>query len=357
MGEVMKTTVQNFGVLSDGTKVSLFTVKNKRMSFSVTDYGCRITSIVLHDSDGIETDVVLGYSTLEGYIYDTSYFGAFVGRFANRIKNASFTLDGKRFTLDKNDGRNMLHGGFDGWDKKVWKAKTVSTERGAGVEFTRVSKDGEQGFPGNMRVKVRYILDEKNNLTCRYTASSDKACPVNLTNHSYFNLAGKGTIENHVLKLDCPSYLETTSALIPTGKILSVKDTPYDFLKEKRIGRDIEKTVTGYDDCFVTKIYDEKNGRSGVPESAEKIIRVAELCDPQSGRTMTVDTNAEGIQLYTGNMLKAVRGKNGRIYGKHAALCLETECFPDSPNIAHFPSCVLLPGKKYESITVYGFRW
>ena len=354
MGEDMKTTVQNFGVLSDGTKVSLFTVKNKRMSFSVTDYGCRITSIVLRDPDGTETDVAFGYSTLEGYISDTSYFGAFVGRFANRIKNASFTLDGKLYTLDRNDGRNMLHGGFDGWDKKVWKAKIVSTDKYAGVEFTRVSKDGEQGFPGTMRVKVRYLLDEKNNLTCRYTASSDKACPVNFTNHSYFNLAGNGTIEDHVLKLDCPSYLESTSALMPTGKILSVKDTPYDFLKEKRIGRDMKKTGAGYDDCFVTRIYDEKNG-SGVPESAKKIIRVAELCDPQSGRTMTVDTNAEGIQLYTGNMLKAVCGKNGRIYGKYSALCLETECFPDSPNIAHFPSCVLLPGKKYESVTVYGF--
>ena len=144
--------------------------------------------------------------------------------------------------------------------------------------------------------------------------------------------------------------------MIPTGKILSVKDTPYDFLKEKRIGRDIKKTGTGYDDCFVTRIYDEKNGRSGVPESAKKIIRVAELRDPESGRAMTVDTNAEAIQLYTGNMLKAVRGKNGRIYGKHSALCLETECFPDSPNIAQFPSCVLLPGKKYESVTVYGFH-
>ena len=352
----MKTTVQNFGVLSDGTKVSLFTVKNRHMSVSVTDYGCRITSIVLRNSDDSETDVVLGYSTLEGYIHDTSYFGAFVGRFANRIKNASFMLDGERCTLDKNDGCNMLHGGFDGWDKKVWKAKTVSTDKYAGVEFTRISKDGEQGFPGNMRVKVRYTLDEKNNLACRYTASTDKACPVNLTNHSYFNLAGKGTIENHILKLDCPSYLEATSALIPTGKILSVKDTPYDFLKEKRIGRDIKKTGTGYDDCFVTRIYDEKTGSSGVPRRAEKIVRVAQLCDPESGRMMTVDTNAEGIQFYTGNMLKAVHGKNGRIYGKHAALCLETECFPDSPNIAHFPSCILLPGKKYESITVYGFR-
>ena len=351
----MKTTAQNFGVLSDGTKVSLFTVKNRSMSFSVTDYGCRITSIILRDADGTETDVALGYSTLDGYIYDESYFGAFVGRFANRISGAAFTLGGERYTLDRNDGRNMLHGGFDGWDKKVWKAKTISAEKYAGVEFTRVSKDGEQGFPGTMRVAVRYLLDEKNNLTCRYTASSDKACPVNLTNHSYFNLAGKGTIEDHVLKLDCPAYLECTSALIPTGKILSVQGTPYDFSEAKRIGRDMKKTAMGgYDDCFVTRMYDEKNG-SGVPESAKKIIRVAELRDPRSGRTMTVDTNAEGIQLYTGNMLKAVRGKNGRIYGKHAALCLETECFPASPNIAHFPSCVLLPGKKYESVTVYGF--
>ena len=352
----MKTTAQNFGVLSDGTKVSLFTVKNRSMSFSVTDYGCRITSIILRDADGTETDVALGYSTLDGYIYDESYFGAFVGRFANRISGAAFTLGGERYTLDRNDGRNMLHGGFDGWDKKVWKAKTISAEKYAGVEFTRVSKDGEQGFPGTMRVSVRYVLDDRNKLTCRYTASTDKACPVNLTNHSYFNLAGKGTIENHVLKLDCPSYLESTSALIPTGKILSVKDTPYDFLKEKRIGRDITKIGSGYDDCFVTRLYDEKGGKSGVPESAKKIVRVAQLRDPESGRTMTVDTNAEAIQLYTGNMLKAVRGKNGRIYAKHGALCLETECFPDSPNIAHFPSCVLLPGKKYESITVYGFH-
>jgi aldose 1-epimerase len=353
----MKITKQRFGTLSDGTKVTLYTVQNKRMAFSVTDYGCTITSIVLTDSSGVCTDVVLGYSTLDGYINGTCFFGAFIGRFANRIGRASFTHDGTKYQLDKNDGPNTLHGGFSGWDKNVWHAKTVNTKTQSGIKFTRLSRNGEQGFPGNMKVEVTYLLDDMNNITCRYSAVTDKACPVNFTNHSYFNLAGSGTIDNHLLKLDCDYTLDIDGRLIPTGKLLAVKDTPFDFTTDKKIGRDIKEVGNGYDHCYVTHAYNQENPHSALPVSEENMVRVAELTEPVSGRCMTVDTNMEGIQLYTGNWIGGKTGKNGREYEKHGAVCMETECFPDTPNKKEFPSCILMPGEKYRAVTVYGFKF
>ncbi|MCK9171015.1 MAG: galactose mutarotase [Treponema sp.] len=353
----MKISKQRFGVLSDGTKVTLYTIQNKRMSFSVTDYGCTITSVVLTDSSGGFSDVVLGYSTLDGYITGTCFFGAFIGRFANRIGKASFSLDGTKYKLDKNDGQNMLHGGFSGWDKKVWHAKTVNNKTQAGVKFTRFSHDGEQGFPGNMKIEVTYLLDDMNNITCRYTAVTDKACPVNFTNHSYFNLAGSGTVDDHILKLSCDYTLDIDSKLIPTGKLLDVENTPFDFRTDKKIGHDIKETGNGYDHCYVTHSYDPDNPHCGSPVSDERIVRVAELTEPVSGRCMTVDSNMEGIQLYTGNWIGGIVGKNGQVYEKHGAVCLETQCFPDSPNKKDFPSCILLPGEKYKAVTVYGFKF
>jgi Galactose mutarotase and related enzymes len=353
----MKITKQRFGTLSDGTKVTLYTVRNKRMAFSVTDYGCTVTSIVLTGRDGTCTDVALGYSTLDGYINGNCFFGAFIGRFANRMGKASFTLEGTKYQLDKNDGTNSLHGGFTGWDKKVWHAKTVSTNSGSGVKFTRLSRDGEQGYPGNMKVEVTYLLDDSNNITCRYTAVTDKACPVNFTNHSYFNLAGCGTVDDHLLKLNCVKTLDIDGKLIPTGTLLDVKGTPFDFTTDKKIGKDIKETGNGYDHCYAAPAYDPDDPHCGCPLSDEKLVRVAELTEPVSGRCMTVDSNMEGVQLYTGNWIGGTTGKNGRVYEKHGAVCLETQCFPDTPNKKEFPACILQPGEKYKAVTVYGFKF
>ena len=198
----MKVTKSKFGVLCDGTKVHLYTVNNGNMSFSCTDYGCTITSIVLNGSKGKKTDVVLGFSTLEGYLNTKFCFGAIVGRFANRIGKACFALDGKKYDLDKNDGPNCLHGGFDGYDKMMWKGKAIDDGKLCGVKFTRVSPDGEQGFPGNVKLTVTYLLDEHNNLTCLYNAETDKATPINITNHAYFNLAGNGNIGEHTVQMN-----------------------------------------------------------------------------------------------------------------------------------------------------------
>jgi aldose 1-epimerase len=353
----MKITKQRFGTLSDGTKVTLFTIHNGKMSFSVTDYGCTITSIVLEDSAGKKTDIVLGYSTLDGYIDGSVFFGATVGRYANRIGKASFILNGKKYQLDKNDGMNTLHGGFVSYNKMMWNAKTFCGKKQAGVKFTRISPDGEQGFPGNLKLEVIYALDENDNLWCRYNAVTDKATPINITNHSYFNLAGKGSVLDHVLKLNCPFLLDVDAKLIPTGAIIPVKDTPYDFQGEKKIGNDIKSVGKGYDNCFITTLYEHNSQTCGLPLSDEKLVRVAEVTEPESGRVLTVDSNMEGVQLYTANWIAGVHGKNGCVYSEHEALCLETQCFPDTPNKKDFPGCILEPGEKYHAVTVYGFKY
>ena len=243
----MKIKKQKWGVLSDGTKVHLYTVSNDSMSFSCTDYGCTITSIVVKDKKGNDTDIIVGHSTFDGYLTGDKFFGAAVGRFANRIGKASFTIGKTEYKLDKNDGPNTLHGGFDGYNKMMFKAHIVETKKTAGIEFTRISPDGEQGFPGNCELSISYILDSNNNLTMSYKASTDKATPINLTNHSYFNLAGNGNIGEHVMKMNSTKILEVNTKLIPTGKLLDVKGTPFDFTKEKKIGKDIAKVGVGYD--------------------------------------------------------------------------------------------------------------
>lgn len=356
----MKVEKRCFGTLCDGSVVSLFTVSNGKMSFSATDYGCTITSIILNGEDGRATDVALGYSTLDGYVQGDVFFGAFVGRFANRIGGAQFSLNGKQYTLDKNDGRNTLHGGFDFWHKKVWQAKEAADEGKAGIEFTRTSYDGEQGMPGKMTVKVLYLLGEDNSITLKYTAQADKDCPINFTNHSYFNLAGKGDILRHTLQMDCNALLEVNSALIPTGKMSGVSGTVYDFREAKAVGRDIAGALdgVGYDNCYVTAAFDAAKERdSALPVKVTPLVHVATLCDKDSGRSMAVSTNMEGVQLYTGNFIAGKAGKNGTVYTKHGGLCLETQCFPDSPNQAAFPSAVLKAGESVEAVTVYGFEF
>lgn len=347
----MEIKKEIFGVLSNGNAASIYTVSNENMSFSVTDYGCILTSILLPDGKGGKVDAVLGYSTLSDYARGTSSFGAVVGRFANRIGGAKFSIDGTEYQLDVNDGVNCLHGGFNRYDKMVWASSIVSTKSGLGVRFTRVSPDGEQGFPGNVRYEITYTLNKDNQITLKYKATADKATPINITNHSYFNLAGRGSVEDQILQMNCPSYIPVDKTLIPTGKIVSVKGTPFDFIKPKRIGDDIKSTGSGYDHCFVTESYspDMENAFSG------ELRQIAEVTDSKSSRGMKVYTDQIGVQLYTGNFLNEEIGRDGMRYNKHEALCLETQCFPDTPNKSGFPSCILQPEEKYKAVTIYEF--
>lgn len=351
----MKINKKKFGVLSDGTKVSLFTVSNGQMSFSVTDYGATITSIVLGRGNE-KTDVVLGYSTLDGYVNDSKFLGATIARVAGRISGASFTLENETYNLDKNAGKHSLHGGFNKSNKMMWKPEIVKTKKSAGVKCTRTFYDGEQGMPGNLKVSITYMLDCKNRITCSYKASTDKPTPINITNHSYFNLAGSGTVLDHTLTLNCNKILELDSDLIPTGKFIDVKKTPYDFTAAKKIGQDIDKVGIGYDVCYVTEMYDEEM-ESALPDSKKPMACVAELCHEKSARKMTVHTNLEGVQFYTANYVQDTIGKNGRVYNKHDAACFETQCFPDSLNKSEFPSCILLPEKKYHAETIFSFNF
>lgn len=339
-----------FGLLSDGTKVHLFTVSNGKMSFSCSDYGCTVTSIILPAKGGSQVDVLLGYSSLEGFLNSDLCFGTVVGRFANRIGNASFTLDGVRYQLDKNDaGINTLHGGFDRYEKKMWKAKKVSSRFGKGVRFTRLSPDGEQGFPGNVNISVSYYLNESNTITMEYHASTDKATPLNLTNHAYFNLKGYngGDISSHLLSMDCGHYLEVDKNLIPTGTLVPVTDTPYDFTKAKAMGKDIDSVGYGYDNCYVLSH----------PATTEEPVLFASVTEPESGRKMHVSTTMPGVQFYTANWIDGEKGKQGVSYVKHGAFCLETQFFPDSPNKASFPNCILRPGQDAHTVTQYSFEF
>lgn len=351
----MKVEKSKFGLLSDGSKVTLYTVDNGNMQFSCMNYGCTITSIILKNKDGSKTDVALGFSTLDGYVNNTVYFGVFVGRFANRIADAEFTVNGKKYSLDKNDGPNSLHGGYEGYDKMIWDAKVVKGKNQAGVQFSRLSPDGEQGYPGNVKITVTYLLDKNNNLSCIYNAETDKATPVNFTNHSYFNLAGKGQIYKHVMKMNSKSYLEVSDKLIPTGNLIDVAGTPFDFTEEKEIGKEMDQVKPGYDHCFVTEVYDE-NTKSGVPLDDSDLVEFCTVSEPSTGHEMSVFTNLIGCQFYTGNFIQDKPGKNGKSHNIHDGFCLETQCFPDTPNQKAFPTCVLEPGQKMKAKTVYSFK-
>ena len=351
----MKIDKSKFGLLSDGTKVTLYTVSNGDMQFSCTDYGCTITSILLKGKNGKQTEVTLGFSTLDGYVNNDCYFGAFVGRFANRIAKAQFTLNGKKYELDKNDGPNCLHGGFDAWNKIVWDSKIVKGKNVAGIQFSRLSPDGEQGFPGNVEIKVTYLLDKNNNLTCSYTAKTDKATPINFTNHSYFNLAGKGNVCDHVMQMNSAYYLEVSPKLIPTGKLLDVAGTPFDFNTPKTLGQDIDQIKPGYDHCYVTEIYNEDT-KTSVPLDDSDLVEFCKVTEPTTGHEMQVFTNLVGCQLYTGNFIQDKIGRAGKKYNIHDGFCLETQCFPDTPNQKDFPTCVLEPGQTMKAKTVYSFK-
>ncbi|WP_428771770.1 aldose epimerase family protein [Treponema sp. HNW] len=349
----MKIKKRRFGVLSDGTKLTLYTLSNTSMAFSVTDYGCIITSLFVPDKQGKLEDIVLGYSTIEGYINDTNtYFGSCVGRYANRIANARFSLNGTEYRLDANNGKNCLHGGFKGYNRTVWKSKAYRKPDEIGIRFSRTSHDGEQGFPGKLKIEVEYALTKTNELIFRYKAAAKKDTVVCLTNHSYYNLAGEGApdILSHRMRINADSYLPVNSDLIPLKKT-PVEKTPFDFRVFKTVGQDIKKAGGGYDHCFCI----DKTDKLCTAGAAKGLLLCAEVEESVSGRTMSVYTDCPGVQFYTGNFLDVSSGKNGLPYKKHGAFCLETEAFPDSPNRSDFPSVVVKAGTVYESRTVHKF--
>jgi aldose 1-epimerase len=311
----------------------------------VISYGAIITELHVPGSDGRMADVVLGFDGLEPYVSDNPFFGCVVGRFANRIAKGRFTLDGKTYNLARNNGENCLHGGIRGFDKAVWTATAVEEYDGPGVVFTHVSPDMDEGFPGTMNVKLVYTLTTNDELQITYSATADRATPVNLTNHSYFNLAGKGDVLGQVLELKARRYTPFDPTQIPTGVIADVAGGPLDFTQAKPIGRDIGRipgSPGGYDHNFVI----DDGGRS--------VVLAARAHDPESGRVLEILTDQPGVQLYTANGL-SVTGKGGAHYGPHSAFCLETQHYPDSVNQPSFPSTILRPGGSFRSTTIHRF--
>jgi aldose 1-epimerase len=339
--------------MPDGTAVKQFTLTNgSGVEVRAISYGAILVSIKVPDRAGRLGDVVIGHDSLDGYLTRSRFFGALVGRYGNRVGGAQFTLDGKTYTLAKNNGANHLHGGVKGFDKVVWQGSVNKDPRGPSVTFSRTSPDGEEGYPGALAVRVTYTLTDKNELILDYHATTDKPTIVNLTNHSYFNLSGEGSgdILGHRVTIDAESYTPVDAGSIPIGEIAPVAGTPFDFRKETAIGARIDadndqlRIGTGYDHNFVLR-------RTG-----PGLVHAVRVVDPASGRTMDVSTTEPGVQFYTGNKLDgSYNGKSGHVYGKRSALCLETQHFPDSPNKPAFPSTVLRPGQEYRSTTVYAF--
>lgn len=328
----------------DGKKISLYTLTNDEGNqVTITNYGGTVTSFVTLDKNGNKSSIIIGFDSLQPYLQSPPYFGALIGRYGNRIGDAKFSLDGKQYTLAANNGKNHLHGGLKGFDKVVWDA-SVADSSTPSLTLKYLSKDGEEGYPGNLNVTVQYTLTNDNELKIEYNATTDKATPVNLTNHSYFNLTGdvSNTILDHTLMIDADRYTPVDTTLIPTGEIKSVKGTPFDFTTAKKIGKDIDQVPGGYDHNWVLNKKDS---------SLEK---VAELMDSVSGRTMDVYTTEPGLQFYTGNFLDGTfTNRGGTPLKLHTALCLETQHFPDSPNKPNFPTTTLQPGEQYHSVTMY----
>ena len=340
-------TKQPFGKMPDGTPIEIFTLSDGKVEARIMNFGGIIVSLKTPDRNGKMEDIVLGFDTAEEYVANShNYYGAVIGRYANRIAHGAFTLEGKQHALPKNNGENTLHGGPNGFYNVLWKAKQITN----GIELTYFSKDGEEGFPGNLTATVRYTL-EKGALRVEYSATTDKPTVVNMTQHSYFNLAGQGNgdILGHQLTLHASKFTPVDAGLIPTGEIKSVASTPFDFLKSAGIGDRIEasdeqiKLGGGYDHNWV------------LDRGGGKLAEAAELYEPASGRVMKISTTEPGIQFYSGNFLSGSKGKGGRPYPKRSALCLETQHYPDSPNRSAFPSTELKPGQKYDSVTVFSF--
>ena len=343
----MELRREAYGSTPEGAQIDCYTLENPGgVEARVITYGCILTSLRMPDRNGRIGEITLGFDDLQGYLSGHPYFGALVGRFANRIAGGSFELDGQRYTLACNEkGRNHLHGGVVGFDKKVWEAQQLRGEDSVGVRFSYTSPDGEEGYPGRLQLVATYTLDRNDRLAFDYRAETDRATPINLTNHAYWNLggAGSGPVYDHVLSLDCSRYLEVDDELIPTGELLPVEGSALDFRSGKAIGEDIGQLALGYDHCFVAN------------RASDGLIPIGRLFHPASGRGLEISTTKPAVQLYTGNFLDGIRGANGALFDRHCALCLETQYYPDAVNRPGFPPAVLRPGETYHHRTVHRF--
>src|SRR5215203_855852 len=345
---------QSFGKTTDGQAVDRYTLKNAHgMEADIITRGAVVTRLLVPGRSGAPGDVVLGFDTLEGYLKENPYFGAIVGRYGNRIARGRFTLDGKTYSLATNNGPNALHGGLKGFDKVVWAAQQFQNDSGVGVVLTHTSPDGDEGYPGTLKAKVTYTLTDHDELAIDYEATTDKATPVNLTNHTYWNLAGDGTrdVLGHVLTLESSAIVPVDSTLIPTGKLMPVEGTPFDFRKPTAIGARIEdahqqiRFGKGYDHTFVL---------DGARQAG--LAHAAHVAEPTTGRTLDIYTTEPGVQVYSGNFLDgSFAGKRGRTYARRFGLALETHHYPDSPNQPSFPAVILRPGETYRTRTVLRF--
>lgn len=346
----MSISARPFGIDLIGRQMTLFTMTNKKgASVSVLDFGAHIVSIKVPDREGKLADVCLGYDSLDEYDQKPCYLGATVGRYGNRIANARFTLNGVEYTLFPNNGKNNLHGGREGFDKKWWKGQGLEAEGEDTLLFTYVAHDGEEGFPGKMKVQVTFSFDDDCRLTIRYMAMSEADTIVNMTNHSYFNLAGEGDILGHTLQINSDFVTDVDGELIPTGEMLPVAGTPLDFTAPMKLG-------DGYARRKECRLVDEANGYdANFVLRGEGMKEAAVLCHEESGRLMRVFTTEPGIQVYSGQGLDQT-GHNGCHYGAFAGVALETQHYPDSPNRPEFPSTVLRAGDTYQSTTVYAFE-
>lgn len=347
----MDIQVKPFGKTPDGKEVDLYVLTNENIKASIMTYGGILVSLEVPDKKGSMGDIVLGYDKLDGYIKENPYFGALVGRYGNRIGKGKFTLDGKEYTLAINNGENALHGGLKGYDKVVWNAAPVKTDKEVGVKLTYLSKDGEEGYPGNLNITIVYTLTDEQELKIDYTATTDKATPVNLTHHSYFNLTEcKRDILDHLMMLNADKFTPVDEGLIPTGELRPVKGTVMDFTTPTAIGARIDsdyeqiKFGGGYDHNWVLN------------KKGNEMSLAARVYEMTTGRVMEIYTTEPGIQFYSGNFLDGtITGKNGIVYKHRYGFCLETQHFPDSPNKPEFPSTILRPGQIYRHTTVHKF--
>ena len=352
--EVERIRVKSFGILDDGRNVQLFTLKNAQgTSVDIMDLGGVIVSLRTADATGNITDITTGFDHPQQYLSGSGYMGAIVGRYANRIANGRFSLDGKQYSLAKNNGDNAIHGGLTGFDKKFWHTVTESKSSEASLSLTLVSKDGEEGYPGNLTAKVTYTLNDRDQLIIDYSATTDEATIVNLTQHAYFNLNGHGagSVLDQEIMINADQYTPIDNESIPTGELASVEGTPLDFRTAKPIGVDINSNHeqirhgSGFDHNFII---------SHVVEG--ELTLAASVLSPSTGRTLSVYTDQPGMQFYTGNFLNGTLiGKEGAVYARRNAFCLETQHYPDSPNKPNFPSTILRPGEQYATRTVFEF--
>jgi aldose 1-epimerase len=340
-----------WGRTLDGQPIEIYTLRNSNgMEMRLMTYGGIVVSLTAPDRNGEFADVTLGYDTLDEYLKFNPHFGAITGRYANRIGGAQFVLGGKTYVLAKNNGPSSLHGGVKGFDKVIWKAKVVEAVRDPAVELNYLSKDGEEGFPGNLAVKAVHTLTDENELRIDFSATTDAPTVCNLTNHSYFNLAGKGNVLNHTLEINASRFTPTDSTFIPTGELKSVAGTPFDFRQPTAIGARIHnddpqlKFADGYDINYV------------IDKPPDKMGLHARAFEPASGRMLEIESTAPGVQFYSSNFLDgSIIGKGGRVYARQSAFCLEPQLFPDSPNKPQFPSAELKPGQIYQKTIIYRF--